>query len=334
MSAPLGQGPPAAARPSTVTIGVFDGVHRGQQVLIQRTCADARAHGRPAIAVTFEPHPASVLGSRQAPLALLDLTDRIALLTAAGINEVDVLEFTPDLAQVPAEDFLTEHLCGRLRAAHIVIGHDFRFGAGARGDVELLRRLAAVHGFSVERCEPVCSDRLPAPGIISATAVRAAIVAGEVALATDLLGRPHLLRGTVVRGDQRGRVLGYPTANLVVAEGRCWPADGVYAVRLHLGAVPVPLAGTGLPAVASVGANVTFDGAERRLEVHVLDRDDLDLYGEPTVVEFIGRIRPMVAFPGVADLLAAMAQDVDAARELLAPGLAAAPTPPGGVGTT
>lgn len=312
---------------ASVTIGVFDGVHRGQRALLERARRDADRHQRRCIAVTFDPHPLSVVGGgRPAPCSLTSLVDRITLLRAAGADEVAVLPFTAARSRQPATEFVVEYLRADLGMAHLVVGHDFRFGAGATGDAALLARLGPSLDFTFEQVPPVRSPQLPRGGIISATAIRHALAAGEVGLAQVLLGRPYSIGGTVVRGDQRGRLLGYPTANIEVPPGRCWPSDGVYAVRLHVGersAGPVGPLPDGKPAmagVASIGANVTFGGQERRLEVHVLDHEGLDLYGCPARVDIHARLRGMRAFTDSAELVAAMASDVAQARAELGPG--------------
>lgn len=312
---------------TSVTIGVFDGVHRGQCALLARARLDADRHRRRCLAVTFDPHPLSIVGGgRPAPCSLTSLADRITLLGAAGADEVAVLPFTAARAGQPAAEFVEEYLRTGLGMAHLVVGHDFRFGAGAAGDAALLARLGPSLDFTVEQVPPVRSAALPAPGIISATAIRHALAAGEVGLAQVLLGRPYSLGGPVIRGDQRGRLLGYPTANIDVVPGHCWPADGVYAVRLQVGERsagplgPLPGEPPGMAGVASVGANVTFGGQERRLEVHVLDRTGLDLYGCPARVDFHARLRGMLTFTDPAELVAAMASDVAQARVVLEPG--------------
>lgn len=296
---------PEGLDPAVVSVGVFDGVHRGHRVVLDRAVARARAERAVAVAVTFDPHPVEVVrpGVRVPRLATLER--RLALLGGTGVDAVLVLAFTPGLAALAPEEFAERVLRGRLHAGSVVVGAGFRFGHRARGDVALLERL----GFAVEAVPLV-------PGAagerVSSSAVRAAISEGRLADALAGLGHPWVLDGVVVPGDRRGRTLGYPTANVAAAAGLLLPADGVYAGRLQVG-------GAWLPAAVSVGANPTFgDVAERRVEAHVIDRDDLDLYGERVALELVARLRGMERFDGLDPLLAQMADDVAVARAVLA----------------
>jgi riboflavin kinase/FMN adenylyltransferase len=289
-----------------VCIGVFDGVHRGHQSLIAlgRTVADRR--GVPLVAITFDPHPMAVVGPKEAPPALASLAMRTELLKRAGADEVDVLRFDEEMSQLSPEQFIDQLLVRRLHVRAVVVGDDFRFGHRAAGSVETLREEGARGGFEV----------VPAPLVgegehrWSSTAVRVALAEGDVSAAASALGRNYCVEGTVVHGDHRGRDLGYPTANLSTAEQLALPADGVYAGWLLR-------ADERLPAAVSVGTNPTFDGAERRVEAYVLDRTDLDLYGEQVRLEFVAWLRGMQAFDSVADLVSRMAVDVDEARSIL-----------------
>ncbi len=301
------------AGPAVVTIGNFDGVHLGHRHVIGRARAlAAELGGLPVVAVTFDPHPMSVVAPDKAPQPLTSLDRRLALLEDAGADATLVLHFTPELAAVTAEDFVTAYLLDGLHAAAIVVGENFRFGHRARGDVDLLRSLCAERGVAVEGL-PLDGD--DADHVWSSSYIRARLVEGDVAAAAVALGRPFVVRGTVVRGDQRGRELGYPTANVPVATSEtAVPADGVYAGWLRrLDEPGAPY----LPAAISVGTNPTFDGTDRRVESYVLDRDDLELYGVMVEVAFVERLRGMVRFDSVDDLLAQMADDVDRARATL-----------------
>jgi riboflavin kinase/FMN adenylyltransferase len=292
---------------TTVTIGVFDGVHRGHRSLIAHARRVADERGTPLLAVTFDPHPLAVVGAGQAPPSLATLDHRLALLREAGADDVAVLAFDRATAQVEPEDFVRDLLVGRWGAAAVVVGADFRFGHRARGGVDLLAEQGARLGFATV---PV-----PLAGTSatrwSSTLVRQQVADGEVAEAAEVLGRWYRLDGVVVHGDHRGRELGYPTANLAWAGTPAVPADGVYATWLVSGA-------DRWPSATSVGTNPQFDGRDRRVEAYVLDRDDLDLYGRDVSLEFVARIRGQQVFPDVAGLVHRMGIDVDAARSILA----------------
>lgn len=297
---------------TVVTIGNFDGVHRGHQhVLTEAKAAATRLGGLPLVVVTFDPHPMRVIRPDKAPQPLTSVEERLVLLGAAGADVVLVLEFTPGLADLEPEAFTESMVFGALHAKAVVVGESFRFGHRARGDVALLRALGAERGIEVVG--------LPLDGtrdrIFSSTLVRDALAAGEVEEATTALGRPFAIHGRVVRGDQRGRELGYPTANVPVAgSSTAVPADGVYAGWLRrLDQSDAP----DWPAAISVGSNPTFDGVERRVESYVLDRDDLELYDALVEVRFVERLRGQVRFESIEALVTQMRLDVDRARVLL-----------------
>ena len=295
--------------PCVVAIGVFDGVHRGHQALLARARAHADAAGQRLVVVTFDPHPAAVVAPGRVPLLLGTLADRAALLGAAGADAVLVLPFTRELSAVPAAEFVATVLVECLEVSTAVVGEDFRFGHRAVGDAALLRTLGERYGFAVDAVGIAGdSERY------SSTRARQLVTAGDVEGAAGVLGRPYGLTGVVVVGDKRGRELGFPTANLACPEGLAVPPDGVYAGRLD-----DPGAGGTWPAAISVGSNPTFTGVSRRVEAYALDRDDLELYGHEVTVRFTHRLRDMVAFTSVTDLVAQMDADVARARELLAP---------------
>lgn len=298
--------------PTVVTIGNFDGVHLGHRHVIERAHDLAlELGGLSVVAVTFDPHPMSVIRPDKAPTPLLALDQRIELLGAAGADAVLVLTFTSELADLSAEDFVHEIVLGALRAKGVVVGENFRFGHRALGDVELLTKLCAERGTTVVG--------LPLDGASgrtwSSTYVRKRLGEGNVAAAAEALGRPFAVHGKVVKGDQRGRALGFPTANVPVSSSStAVPADGVYAGwlrRLDQAASPY------LPAAISVGTNPTFDGTDRRVESYVLDRTDLELYGVEVEVLFVEHLRGMVKFPSVDHLITQMEDDVDRAHALL-----------------
>ena len=290
---------------SVVVIGNFDGVHRGHQKVLEEACRDVEA---PLVVVTFWPHPVSVLRPEQAPKLLTDLRTRIDLLKHAGAHEVRVIRFGADVASMTPEEFVERFLVP-LHPALIVVGENFRFGARAAGDVETLTRLGDGR-FEVRHLPLEAVDAK----VSCSTGIRAALEEGDVAEAARHLGRPFRFRGVVVVGDQRGRELGFPTANLTVPREMAVPADGVYA-----GWVTVLDEPGGLPMAAaiSVGSNPTFDGADRRVESYVLDRTDLELYGSEIAVDFVARLRGQVRFDGIDALITQMTADVDEARRIL-----------------
>ena len=297
---------PEEPRGCVVCIGVFDGVHRGHQSLIALGRAAADRLGVPLVAVTFDPHPMAVVGPRTPPKSLASMRVREELLHGAGADEVDVLRFDEAMSQLTPEDFIQQLLVDRLHVKGVVVGEDFHFGHRAAGSVDTLRSEGARHGFEV-----IPAPLVGAPGERwSSTSIRTMVEAGDVEGAAEALGRLYCLAGTVVHGDHRGRELGYPTANLDPDGDPAMPADGVYAGWLNW-------SGQVLPAAISVGTNPTFHGAQRRAEAYVLDRDDLELYGEPVRLEFAHRIRGMETFESVAELVERMEVDITEARSLL-----------------
>lgn len=294
-------------------MGVFDGVHRGHQVIVAEAVRRARALEVPAVAVTFDPHPISVLRPDVAPAMLTTIDRRAELLGEVGIDHVVVLPFDCALSQQSPEQFVQHVVVDGLNASEVVVGSDFRFGHKAAGDVPLLRELGDAKGFAVEGVGLVGDGRER----WSSTGVRRRLLEGDAAGAAAILGRPHRVDGTVVHGDHRGREIGFPTANVEVPAPMAVPADGVYAGRLSvLG--DDGRTGRTFDAAISVGANTTFGGAERRVEAHCLDVDDLDLYDHRVGVEFVDRIRGMETFDGVETLVARIGADVEAARAALA----------------
>ena len=301
---------PADLGPTVVTVGNFDGVHLGHRHVVARARETARERGiGHVVAVTFDPHPIAVLRPEHAPPTLTTIETRGELLGEAGVDDMLVVPFDRSVAEWSPERFVDEILVGSLRAAAVVVGANFRFGYRAAGDVAVLRELGETRGFTTEG---VALDG--GPQVWSSTYVRNCLAAGDVEGAAEALGRPFDVRGTVVRGDRRGRELGYPTANVPTDGMAAAPADGVYAGWLQV--LPDE---ERLPVAISVGTNPTFDGErERRVESYVLDRDDLDLYGKELRVEFVARIRGMRRFAGVDELVEAMQDDVDRTREALA----------------
>jgi riboflavin kinase/FMN adenylyltransferase len=298
---------------SVVTIGVFDGVHRGHQRIVAR--AVELAHGDlPVVVVTFDPHPDEVVRPGSHPPFLSTARRRAELLATLGADAVCMLPFTYEFSQLGPDEFVRMVLVDRLHAAAVVVGEDFRFGHRAAGDVPLLATLGEKYDFSTEGV-PLLADG----GVtISSTYIRERLEAGDVATAAQELGRPHRVEGIVYRGHMRGRQLGFPTANLESPPHTAVPGDGIYAGWL------VSLDADGAesgrwPAAISVGPNATFGEAERTVEAYALDRDDLDLYGAHVAIDFVARLRGTERFDSVDDLVTQMHHDVDKARELLTP---------------
>jgi riboflavin kinase/FMN adenylyltransferase len=296
---------------TVATVGNFDGVHLGHQHVLRRAGEVARELGDlPVVVVTFDPHPMAVLRPDRAPARLTTLEARAALLAEAGADDLLVVPFDREVATWSPDRFVTDVLVDALHARAVVVGANFRFGTRASGDVATLVRLGREHDFTAEG---IALDG--GPQVWSSTYIRAALASGDVEAATQALGHPFAVRGEVVKGDQRGRELGYPTANVPTSAMRAVPADGVYAGRLRRLDAP----GAALPAAISVGTNPTFDGErERRVEAYVLDRDDLELYGVQVEVSFEARIRGMLRFESVEELIDTMRQDVERTRALLA----------------
>ncbi|GEK20701.1 bifunctional riboflavin kinase/FAD synthetase [Cellulomonas xylanilytica] len=316
---------PADFGPSVVTIGNFDGVHRGHVSVLRRMCADAATVGAQSVAVTFSPHPQQVHRPDTAPPLLTGDADRLELLEQTGLDAVLLLEYTLEFARQTPEDFVRRYLVDVLRARTVVVGRDVRFGWNNSGDLSTMVALGREHGFDVEVIDDVTPAESADPGSAedraadplrrrwSSTWVRELLDAGDVVQAARVLGRPHRIRGVVVHGDARGRELGYPTANLAADATGMVPADGVYAGWLRR----TSGAGDVLPAAVSIGTNPTFDGVERRVEAYVLDRTDLDLYDEVVVLELVERLRPTLRFDSVDELLVRMGEDVERVREIL-----------------
>lgn len=293
-----------------VTIGVYDGVHLGHQALIGRVRRMAQELGAASAVVTFDRHPATVVRPDSAPRLLTGLEQRLELLAAQGVDYALVLGFDERRAAESAQDFVREVLVDCLGARAVVVGHDFHFGHRRGGNVALLQEMGADLGFDVLGINLV--GDAPASAAVSSTRIRQAVASGDVVEAARLLGRPYEVRGVVVRGDARGRDLGFPTANVAVADEILLPADGIYAgwyerpgSRVHAAAI-------------SVGRRPTFHPDARRsvLEAYLIDFDG-DLYGDPARVRFTARVREEVKFDSVEALVGQMERDVDAARTLL-----------------
>ena len=307
---------PADLGRTVVTIGMYDGVHRGHQLLIGAAVDRARDLGRPCLLLTFDPHPAEVIRPGSHPAILTAMDRKAELVAGLGVDAMCVLPFTSEFMRLSPETFTHTVLVEHLHAALVVVGENFTYGHKAAGNVETLAREGRRFGFTVEGI-PLASLAEDDGGVtISSTYIRACVAAGDMAAAARALGRPHRVDGIVVRGDRRGRALGYPTANVETPRFTAIPADGVYAGRLVMRDARTGASKESFPAAISVGSNPTFEGSRRTVEAYVLDFD-ADLYGEHVGVEFVARLRPMAAFDRVEDLLAAMARDVLLTRQIL-----------------
>ncbi len=305
---------PAGLRPCVVTLGNFDGVHRGHLEVIRAAMRVAENRGVPAVAVTFEPHPVAVLRPAEAPALIAPGEIRDELLAQAGLDGLLVLDFTTEFAQQSPEDFVRSTFVRGLDAMAVVVGVDTRFGYRNSGDVGTLHELGERFGFEV-----VVIDDVGEGVRWSSTQVRRHLAAGEVAPAAVILGRPHRVVGVVVHGHHRGRELGFPTANLAADALGYVPAEGVYAGWLTRLDRPEGEPDRRMPAAISIGTNPTFDTLDRRtVEAYVLDRTDLDLYDEKVMVEFVEHIRPTLKFDSIQDLIETMTDDVNQCRAILA----------------
>jgi riboflavin kinase / FMN adenylyltransferase len=306
-----------------VTIGVFDGVHRGHAELIDNAVKSGRSRGVPTVLMTFDPHPMEVVFPGSHPAQLTTLTRRAELVEELGIDVFLVMPFTADFMKLTPDRYIHELLVERLHAVEVVVGENFTFGKKAAGNVGLLRKAGERFGFAVDSLSLVSEAADPDRDetvTFSSTYIRSCVDAGDVVAATEALGRPHRVEGVVVRGDGRGRGLGYPTANVAPPMYSAIPADGVYAAWFTvLGHGPVM--GTVVPgeryqAAVSVGTNPTFSGRTRTVEAFVLDTS-ADLYGQHVAVDFVARIRGQERFDSVDDLIETMGTDTDRARAIL-----------------
>ncbi len=304
-----------------LTIGVFDGVHRGHAELIARAVKAGRARGVPVVLMTFDPHPMEVVFPGNHPAQLTTLTRRAELVEELGVDVFLVMPFTADFMKLTPERYIHELLVERLHVTDVVVGENFTFGRKAAGDVDTLRTAGERFGFSVESVSLVAERHDSESVTFSSTYIRACVDAGDVVAAADALGRPHRVEGVVVRGDGRGRGLGYPTANISPPQYSAIPADGVYAAWFTVlgpgpGAGPL-IPGRRYPSAVSVGTNPTFSGRTRTVEAFVLDTA-ADLYGQHVAVDFVARLRGQMKFDSVEELIAAMGRDTEKARGILA----------------
>ncbi|MEI7716665.1 MAG: bifunctional riboflavin kinase/FAD synthetase [Mycobacterium sp.] len=306
-----------------LTIGVFDGVHRGHAELIAHAVKSGRARNVPSVLMTFDPHPMEVVYPGSHPAQLTTLTRRAELVEEMGVDVFLVMPFTADFMKLTPERYIHELLVENLHVVEVVVGDNFTFGRKAAGKVDTLRRAGERLGFAVESMSLLSEHHSNESVTFSSTYIRSCVDAGDVVAAADALGRPHRVEGVVVRGFGRGVELGYPTANVAPPMYSAIPADGVYAAWFTaIGRGPVT--GTVVPgqryqAAVSIGTNPTFSGRARTVEAFVLD-SSADLYGQYVALDFVGRIRGQLAFDSVDDLVVAMGNDTERVRRILSAG--------------
>ncbi|MFJ3225160.1 bifunctional riboflavin kinase/FAD synthetase [Streptomyces sp. NPDC086783] len=295
---------------SVVTIGSYDGVHRGHQLIIRHAVDRARELGVPSVVVTFDPHPSEVVRPGSHPPLLAPHHRRAELMAELGVDALLILPFTTEFSKLSPADFVAKVLVDKLRAKAVVEGPNFRFGHKAAGDVGFLREQGRTYDFEVEVVDLYVTGDAGGGEPFSSTLTRRLIADGDIQGAREILGRPHRVEGVVVRGAQRGRELGFPTANVETLPHTAIPADGVYAGWLHA-------QGEIMPAAISVGTNPQFDGTERTVEAYAIDRIGLDLYGLHVAVDFLAFVRGQARFDSIDELLVAIRDDVKRSRELI-----------------
>lgn len=300
------------AHPCAVTIGAFDGVHLGHRAVISQLREQAHVDNLATAVVTFDRHPASIVRPESAPLLLTDLEQKLELLENCEVDYVYVVHFDETRARESAEAFIERVLVDALDTKYVTVGTDFHFGKDRKGNVEMLRATGEVEGFRVHGHQLVGEDGLPSHNSVSSTRIRAALRAGDLVSATTMLGRLHEVRGIVGHGDARARELGYRTANVMIGDEICLPADGIYA-GWYIG-----VDGVRRPCAISLGRRPTFyeDAKRSLLEAHLLDFDG-DLYGQSAHVQFEHRLRDEMKFDSVEALIEQMGRDVDTCRQLL-----------------
>lgn len=299
-------------RPSVVTLGNFDGVHRGHQAVLELVVDTAKEHDLVSVAVTFDPHPRLVHLPEEPLVPIVSLPQKIRLLETCELDATLVVHYTLKFAAQTAQEFVKNILVDALNTKIVVVGADTRFGAGNSGDINTLRELGKIYGFEIIEVDDIGETER-----WSSTWVRETLSRGRVAEASRILGRYHRVAGEIVHGHARGRELGYPTANFAADSQGMIPADGVYAGWFTNGS------GQRLPSAISVGSNPTFHDVGRTVEAHIFDRPadeqltDFNLYGQHCTVEFVARLRGMTAFDGIDALIEQMEADVNKSREIL-----------------
>ncbi|MFF6879182.1 bifunctional riboflavin kinase/FAD synthetase [Streptomyces sp. NPDC012474] len=295
---------------SVVTIGSYDGVHRGHQLIVGRAVDRARELGVPSVVVAFDPRPREVVRPGSRPPLLAPRHRRAELMAEHGVDVLLILPFTEEFARLSPADFVLRVLVERLHAKWVVEGPNFRFGHRAAGNVAVLAELGHSYDYEVEVVDLVIRGEAGGGEPFSSTLTRRLVAEGDVQGAAEVLGRPHRVEGVVVRGAQRGRELGFPTANVETLPHTAIPADGVYAGWLRAG-------GDAMPAAVSIGTKPHFDGTERSFEAHAIDRVGLDLYGMHVTVDLLAFVRGQAKFDSIEALLDAIAGDVKRSRELI-----------------
>ncbi len=304
-------GLPPDVRDTVLTVGTFDGVHLGHQMVLNRLAARAAERGTRSVHVTFEPHPLEIVNPAVAPHLLTVGDEKLEVLAESGIDYLAVVPFTRELASWEAARFVDDVLIARFRVAHLLMGHDHAFGRNRSGNVDVLRGLGASRGFSVEVIEPVTAASSASGAPISSTFLRRAVAGGDLAHAREGLGRPYALGGRVVQGERRGRLLGFPTINVPIPSPRkLLPPQGVYAAR-----VQTPRGAFG--GMLNLGPRPTFDNQDVTIEVHLFDVAD-DFYGMRVRIDFLSRIRDTVKFDGIDALVGQLRRDEAEARRILA----------------
>ncbi|MGI9089938.1 MAG: bifunctional riboflavin kinase/FAD synthetase [Gemmatimonadaceae bacterium] len=292
---------------TSVTVGTFDGVHRGHLDVIARLVRRAREKGLSSLAITFDPHPLAVVNPAAAPPLLTVGSEKLEVLAETGLDYLAVLDFTPELAALGAEEFVDDVLRSKFRMLDLLIGHDHGFGRERAGNAAVLQKLGAARGFTVDVVEPFAAT---GGRSVSSTAIRRAVAGGDLPLAATLLGRPYAIAGTVVPGAQRGRALGFPTINLSTPPaGKLLPPDGVYAVR-------VQTPGGCYDGMMNLGPRPTFGDSERSVEVYLFDAEG-DFYQQHVRVDVVKRLRDVRAFPSPQELIAQIRRDDAEARSAL-----------------
>lgn len=289
---------------SVVTIGNFDGVHRGHGEIFRHVRRTAGERSAPSVVVTFDPHPLKVLAPETAPLLLTTLSQKCELIAAYGIDYLWIIPFSSEFSRISARDFVVDRICRQLGMGHIIIGHDYAFGRNRQGNFTTLQELGQQNGFTVEDLPPIGEGDI----IFSSSQVRAAIAGGEMESAARMLGRQYQLQGTVSKGRQLGQTIGFPTANIASAN-ELIPADGVYAVM-------VEVRGGLYKGACNIGCNPTVGGNARTVEVFILDFSG-DLYDRNISVQFISRLRPVEKFSDITALKQAIGRDVATVRTIL-----------------
>ncbi|MBW2307762.1 MAG: bifunctional riboflavin kinase/FAD synthetase [Deltaproteobacteria bacterium] len=288
-----------------MSLGNFDGVHLGHQLLIRRVCEDARKEGVSSVVYTFDPHPLSVLTPQRCPPLITSHGQKIELISALGVQFILVARFTPSYAAQSAREFVEKIIHRQIGPKKIIIGENFSFGRNRQGDPGLLAELGGTMGFEVEAVPRVRLEDT----VVSSTLIRDFLIRGEVRAASRYLGRHHKIEGMVITGHNRGRAMGYPTANISLTGGIC-PAEGVYAVRVKIGKDL-------WPGVSSIGRNLTFGEEPLSIEVHIFGLEE-NLYGKEIKILFVERLRDQCRFAGMAELIAQISQDVARSKEILA----------------